>query len=126
MRRGRIYFLIILLIAGLSISACNAHTERPPDPQALIQSGKPLYEQNCARCHQASGAGKPNQYPRLAGNPIVTLEDPIPVIKTVVYGQGAMPEFGDQLDPDQIAEILSYIRNAWGNQAPAVSSRQIP
>ncbi len=118
--------LAALLIVGLLISACNSHTELPPDPQALIRAGKPLYLVYCAECHQPDGAGRPGQFPRLAGNPIVTLEDPIPIIKTVVNGQGIMPEFGDKLSIDQIAEILSYIRNAWGNHAPAVDSRQIP
>ncbi len=117
---------VALTIAGLLLSACNSHTERPTNPQSLIQAGQPLYEQHCSGCHQVDGSGKPGQYPRLAGNPIITLEDPIPVIDIVTYGKGNMPEFGDQLQGDQIAEILSYIRNAWGNQAPAVSQRQIP
>ncbi len=72
------------------------------------------------------GSGQPGKIPRLAGNPMVTLEDPIPIITIVVNGKGIMPSYGNQLSPDEIAEILSYIRNAWGNQAPAVSSRQIP
>lgn len=116
----------VLLIVGLLISACNSHTDRPSDPQKVISSGQPLYEQHCATCHQKDGKGKPGQYPKLAGNPIVTLEDPIPAITTVVNGKGEMPEFGDKLSSDEIASILSYIRNSWGNQAPAVSHRQVP
>ena len=61
----------------------------------------------------------------LAGNPIVTLHDPEPIIDTVAYGQGSMMGFHDKLTSQEIAAILSYIRNAWGNQAPAVSFRQI-
>jgi alcohol dehydrogenase (quinone), cytochrome c subunit len=64
-------------------------------------------------------------YPRLAGNPIVTLHDPEPIIDTVVYGQGGMTNFRDKLNNEQIAAVLTYIRNSWGNQAPAVSHRQI-
>jgi mono/diheme cytochrome c family protein len=119
-------FCAALLILAILISACNSHTERPPNPDQLIQDGQPLYVQNCAECHQTNGIGKPGQVPRLAGNPIVTLEDPIPAINIVSYGKGAMPGFGDKLDGSQIADILSYIRNAWGNQAPAVDQRQIP
>ncbi len=117
---------VALLAVALLISACNSHTERPPDPQRLIHDGQPLYEQNCASCHQTDGSGQPGNVPRLAGNPIVTLEDPIPSITVVVQGKGSMPAFGDQLNDVQIADILSYIRNSWGNQAPAVSNRQIP
>ncbi len=116
----------ILLVLAMLISACDSHTERPPDPQTLIQNGQPLYEQYCAACHQKDGSGKPGAVPKLAGNPMVTLEDPIPIIQIVVYGKGKMPAFSDTLSTDQVAEILSYIRNAWGNQAVAVDSRQIP
>ncbi len=122
----RTSLVFTLLIVALLISACNSHTERPPDPQKSIQDGQPLYAQKCAQCHQPDGSGQSGKVPKLAGNPIVTLEDPIPVITIVVYGQGSMQGFGDQLDGNQIADILSYIRNSWGNQAPAVDQRQIP
>ncbi len=122
----RTSLVFTFLIVALLISACNSHTERPPDPQKSIQDGQPLYAQNCAQCHQPDGSGQSGKVPKLAGNPIVTLEDPIPVITIVVYGQGSMQGVGDQLDGNQIADILSYIRNSWGNQAPAVDQRQIP
>lgn len=125
MNRSAIVF-VALLVGGLLTTACDSHTERPPDPQRLIKDGQPLYAQYCAKCHQPDGSGQPGQVPRLAGNPVVTLEDPIPVITTVVEGKGNMPAFGDQLNDVEIADILSYIRNSWGNQAPAVSNRQIP
>lgn len=121
-----VILLALVLFAALLNSACNSHTELPYEPQRFINDGQPLYAQHCAVCHQADGSGQSGKIPRLAGNPIVTLEDPIPIIDTVVNGKGDMPGFGDQLDGVQIAEILSYIRNAWGNQAPAVSNRQIP
>ncbi len=124
--RGKRFYLVAALIFGLLVSACNSHTELPSDPQALIQAGKPLYLQYCSECHQPDGNGRQGQFPRLAGNPIVTLQDPIPVIKIVTYGQGAMPGFNDTLNADQTAEIISYIRNAWGNKSTAVDSRQIP
>lgn len=125
--RGRVYrWLTLLILMVVSLSACNSHTDRPPDPQKSISNGKPLYEQHCATCHQKDGKGQPGKVPKLAGNPIITLEDPIPIITTVVNGQGKMPEFGDKLSSNEIADILSYIRNAWGNQAPAVSNRQVP
>ncbi len=125
MSKSAIYFAVLLLFA-LLISACNSHTERPPDPQKWIQDGKPLYAQHCAGCHQVDGTGQPGKVPRLAGNPMVTLEDPVPIITIVEQGKGSMPGFANDLDNDQVAAILSYIRNTWGNQAPAVSNRQVP
>jgi len=120
--------VIILLGAvlfALLIGACESHTERPPDAQRLIDKGKTVYWHYCAECHQADGSGYSHLYPRLAGDPIVTLHDPTPLIVTVVYGMETMPAFGQRLSTDEIAAVLSYIRNAWGNEAVAVSPRQI-
>ena len=119
------YIVLALLLAAFILTACNTHTERPPEPQKVINSGEHLYIEFCAECHQVDGTGWSNLYPRLAGNPIVTLHDPEPIIDTVAYGQGSMMAFHDRLTSQEIAAILSYIRNAWGNNAPAVSFRQI-
>ena len=121
---GRMIFLVLVLL-GFILTACNTHTERPPNPQDLINQGQQIYLEFCAECHQVDGMGWSTLYPRLAGNPIVTLHDPEPIIVTVSYGQGSMMSFREKLNNQQIAAVLSYIRNAWGNQAPAVADRQI-
>jgi mono/diheme cytochrome c family protein len=115
----------MLLGIFILLTACNTHTERPLEPQKVINSGQRLYLEFCAECHQTDGTGWSDLYPRLAGNPIVTLHDPEPIIDTVTYGQGSMMGFHGKLTGQEIAAILSYIRNAWGNHAPAVSFRQI-
>jgi mono/diheme cytochrome c family protein len=115
-----------VLLCGLMMSACSGtHPEQPPNSEQLIRQGETVFWQYCAECHQRDGSGWGGLYPRLAGNPIITLHDPEPIIVTVLYGQGSMPPFNDRLNPDDIAAVLSYIRNAWGNQAPAVSARQV-
>ncbi len=116
---------LTLLLGGWLLAACNAHTEVPVNGEGLIGHGEILYLEHCAECHQVDGQGWSTLYPRLAGNPIVTLHDPEPIIVTVTYGQGSMPSFQKRLTTQEIAAILSYIRNAWGNQAAPVSSRQI-
>jgi alcohol dehydrogenase (quinone), cytochrome c subunit len=119
------FFILCVLLTSLILAACNTHTERPPEPQKVINSGQHLYLEFCAECHQTDGSGWSDLYPRLAGNPIVTLDDPEPIINTVTYGQGSMMGFHDKLTGEEIAAILSYIRNSWGNHAPAVSFRQV-
>ncbi len=117
-----------LLVAGfliLILAACTTHTERPPNSGQLIKQGQQIYVEFCAECHQTDGMGWSNLFPRLAGNPVVTLHDPEPIIDTVLYGQGSMMGFRNKLNNNQIAAVLSYIRNSWGNQAAAVSPRQI-
>lgn len=113
------------LMIGLALAACTAHTERPPNGQELYTYGHSVYFEYCAECHQTDGTGIPNIVPRLKGNPIVTLADPSPIIETVEYGQGSMHSFRNTLTQDDVAAVLTYIRNTWGNHAVPVSPKQI-
>jgi cytochrome c6 len=118
--------LILSIVAAVFlVGACGTHPEQPFLPDQLISHGETIYWEYCSECHQRDGQGWSTLYPRLAGNPIVTLHDPEPLIKTVLYGQGSMPPFNDRLNPDDLAAVLSYIRNAWGNKAIAISARQV-
>ncbi len=111
---------------GLLLAACGTiHPEIPPNGQQLISRGKQVYLEQCATCHQVDGSGSAQRYPRLAGNPIVTLHDPAPIIETVLYGQGSMMAFRQKISGDDVAAVLSYVRQAWGNDAPPVSPRQV-
>lgn len=94
-------------------------------PEELIDMGETLYTMNCAACHQAEGQGVANAYPPLAGNAFVTTEDPTPVIQILITGRAGMPRFSDDLSAREIAAIVSYVRNAWGNEAVPVSPDQV-
>jgi alcohol dehydrogenase (quinone), cytochrome c subunit len=113
------------LMIGLMLAACTSHTERPPNGGELYKYGRSVYLEYCAECHQTTGTGVPNVIPKLAGNPIVTLQDPTPIIETVLYGQGSMTGFRERLTPDDVASVLTYIRNTWGNHAVPVSPKQV-
>ncbi len=122
---SRMLILCGTLMIGLALAACTSHTERPPNGAELYRQGHSIYFEYCSECHQTDGSGIPNLVPRLANNPIVTLADPSPIIETVLYGQGSMRSFRDTLTPDDIAAVLTYIRNTWGNHAVPVSPKQI-
>jgi mono/diheme cytochrome c family protein len=117
--------LCFALLLGFLIAACNTRTERPPNADQLRANGERVYLEYCAECHQTDGMGWSTLYPRLAGNPLVTLHDPEPIIVTVRYGQGSMTGFGQRLSNDDIGSVLTYIRTSWGNNAAPVSPRQI-
>jgi mono/diheme cytochrome c family protein len=121
---------IVMTLAGVAIAAIlvldfRSQYEQHQNPQKLMSEGHQLYVEYCAECHQTDGSGWSTLYPRLAGNPIVTLHDPEQIILTVTYGQGSMMPFQEKLDSQQIAAILTYIRNSWGNQASPVDPRQV-
>ena len=102
--------------------------------------GAALYKDHCAACHGAGGEGGagPNGivYVPLAGNRKVLLETPANLIHIVVNGgfppttagdprPYGMPPFGPSLKDEEIAVLASYVRGAWGNAAPAVSTLDV-
>jgi mono/diheme cytochrome c family protein len=122
---SKLLMLMGALLISFVLAACNSKTERPPNKEQLMSEGERIYLEYCAECHQQDGQGWSTLYPNLAGNPIVTLHDPEPIIRTVKYGQGSMMPFREKLTGHQMAAVLTYIRNSWGNSAAAVSWRQI-
>lgn len=97
----------------------------PRSPEALITSGEGLYTAYCTACHQPEGQGVEGVYPALADDPFVTTDDPTPVIGIVLTGRAGMPRFGSDLSVPEIAAVASYIRNAWGNEAPVVNADEV-
>jgi mono/diheme cytochrome c family protein len=102
------------------------------DPKVL---GKRVFA-NCIACHQPTGQGLPGAYPPLAGSEWATgpderilrivlngLSGPITVKNTQF--NNSMPAFGPQLRDEQIANVLTYVRSEWGNNAPAVSPDKV-
>ena len=93
-----------------------------------VPQGKEIFASTCADCHRANGEGLPAAFPALNKNPFV-LGDPNPVIATVLHGRkgnlGSMPTWQDKLDDKQIAAVISYIRQAWSNRAPAVTPAMV-
>jgi mono/diheme cytochrome c family protein len=93
--------------------------------QQLINQGGNVYMAYCAACHQEGGEGVEGIYPALAGSPFVTAEDPSQVLQVVLIGRGGMPHFQQYLTTDELAAVVSYVRNGWGNNASAVSPEQV-
>jgi mono/diheme cytochrome c family protein len=104
--------------------------ERPRREQ--MERGRGIYQAHCESCHAADGLPPDGKYPPLAANTMVISRDPTSVVRIVLDGGVAperageppvhpMPGFG-MLDDGQIADVSTYIRNAWGNSASAVSA----
>ncbi|MEL7939025.1 cytochrome c [Pseudomonas delhiensis] len=98
--------------------------------------GAQLYVDNCATCHRTHGQGYAQTFPALALNPVVNDRNPDSLIHLVLAGgsmpgtreaptQFAMPAFAERLSDREVAQILSFLRSSWGNQAPAVEERQV-
>lgn len=115
--------IFVILMASFALSACQPALA--VDKDAAMERGKEIYIHNCVRCHHEDGSGFRDIFPPLAGNHIVTLHDPVPVIQVTKFGRGSMPQFQGVLEAEEIADVITYIRNAWENEASAVSPRQV-
>jgi mono/diheme cytochrome c family protein len=100
------------------------------------ERGAKIYEQSCAGCHGDKGEGTPEAFPALAGNRAVTMPVSANSIRAVLSGgylpatagnprPYGMPPFSHVLSDPDIAAVLSYIRNTWGNEAPPVSVLEV-
>ena len=95
-------------------AAANANKTFTKDE--LMAEGEKVYETICKMCHQANGQGVPPTFPSLVGSAIVTKpEHKVEHIRQIIYGKNAMPPFGDQINDFQIASIVTFERNSWGN-----------
>lgn len=83
----------------------------------LTKRGEAVYAQNCAACHQPNGQGLPPAFPALDGSKIA-VGPKGEHIKMVVSGKPgtAMAAFGGQLSDADMAAVVTYERNAWGNK----------
>ena len=99
-------------------------------------AGQAIYEDRCAACHLSSGAGIPTLFPRLAKAPLVQSTDPTTLIRVVLLGSRAgatptaptapaMPSLGWNLSDQAVADVLTYVRNAWGNAAQPVQPTDV-
>jgi len=123
-------------LAQLPVEATPSSLAPSTPPPAAQAQGARLYEAQCAQCHGKQGEGQADTYPALAGNRAVQMTPSHNLVLTVLQGgygpstQGrpqphGMPPFQLTLSDAELASVLSYIRNAWGNQAPALSEFDI-
>ena len=87
------------------------------DAKELAARGEKVYAANCVACHQANGRGNPPAFPPLDGSKIANGPKEAH-IDMVLNGKPntAMAAFGKQLNDTEIAAVVTYERNAWGNK----------
>ncbi len=91
------------------------------DQKDLMARGEKVYAANCAACHQLTGKGLPPAFPPLDGSKVVTGPKDAQ-IKTVLNGverdgkPTAMVAWAKTLSDTDIAAVITYTRNSWGNK----------
>ncbi|QGZ39484.1 mono/diheme cytochrome c family protein [Pseudoduganella flava] len=106
------------------------------DANQMFAEGRRVYADKCATCHGEQGRGKLPHYPPLANNQSITMTSAVNPVRMVLNGgyppgtrknpmPYGMPPFAHELSDAQIAAVVTYIRNAWGNRAGAVGTRDV-
>lgn len=116
-------------------TAQEARAQGTLTKEQQIQAGSALYKGTCSVCHQDTGAGLPNVFPPLARSDFLAA-DHQRAIQIVLNGlngpvkvngatyNSVMPPMS-QLNDDEVANILTYVTNTWGNSGPAISAKQV-
>lgn len=125
-------FIVVLVTTAL-LTASFTYTRQ--DLAFSIKRGKIVYEKNCLACHQVNGAGVPGINPPLIKTKHV-LGDKIKLIQIVIKGFNEEVEINGefynnpmpaqvQLNDEQVADVLTYVRNSFGNKATAITIYQV-
>lgn len=107
-----------------------------PVDEDRMAVGEGLYFDNCAACHAADGSGVPYLFARLDGSNKVNADNPSSVIRIILGGAQAeptetmpgplaMPPFSWKLTDEQIADLVTYLRQAWGSSAGPISASEV-
>jgi len=125
------------------LKALPQRDSEPPPPSsarlvqpAVMESGRKIYDKQCALCHGSEGKGHPPFLPPLAGNQSITMASPVNSIRMVLnggYSPGTkrnprphgMPPFAHILNDEEAAAVLTYIRVAWNNTGTPVAPAQV-
>ena len=115
----------------------------PPVPSSArlvqpstMETGRAIYEKQCAICHRTDGKGWAPMYPPLADNQSITMASPVNSIRMVLNGgyppgtrknprPHGMPPFAHLLNDEQAAAVVTYIRVAWNNTGTPVTPAQV-
>ncbi len=125
-------------LTAIAVYLKDQSVPESPAPRAVdasdpvMKAGEAIYKDQCSACHKLDGSGVPDMFPALRAAPSVRATDPASLIRVVVDGAKSasteqaptgpgMPSYSWQLSDQQMAAVLTYVRNAWGNAAPAVS-----
>jgi mono/diheme cytochrome c family protein len=117
-----------------SLPADHVDGAKPP-PQDRMAEGEGIFLDDCSVCHRIGDQESLGGFPQLPGNTLVQGRNPDTVLRVILGGSQSiglrnskmpysMPAFAP-LSDDEIAAVATYIRNAWGNRAPAVTPAQV-
>jgi cytochrome c oxidase subunit 2 len=110
----------------LAMAEAEAGSDKTWTKDDLMKRGEQVYNASCAACHQPMGTGIPGVFPGLV-NSKITIGPAADHINIVLNGKAgtAMQAFGAQLNDADLAAVITYERNSWGNAASVVQPADV-
>jgi mono/diheme cytochrome c family protein len=111
-------------------------TQSAASDNQRIARGEAIYLDQCSGCHMEDGRGQDRVFPPLRGNAVVQAREPGTMLHMILAGAQVaattsdpsglkMPSFDWKLSDQDVADLATYLRAAWGNQASAVSTDDV-
>ncbi|QJE02964.1 c-type cytochrome [Massilia forsythiae] len=121
---------------GKATYAASEDTAKALKAGQEANRGAQLYIDNCAACHRTDGKSNAITFPALPGNSTVLADDPSSLIRLILRGSRlpstrerpselGMPGFAWRLSDDETAQLVTFVRNSWGNHAPAATASEV-
>ncbi len=115
----------VAMMKGAEVQQAKLDEKTWPKEE-LMARGQEIFERQCASCHQKNGQGMPPAFPSLVGSQMVkgALKD---MIHTVKFGRPgtAMSAFGNILSDSDLAAVMTYVRNQFGQQNDVVQPQDV-
>ena len=129
---------LLIFFCWYFLFSCETTKENEPQHKVNRQSyyqGNLVYTNNCVGCHKKNGKGYGNLYPPLAHSDFLK-ENPEKSINYIYYGvsdslvvNGKLYNFqmpnNKHLSREEIADVMTYIGNSWGNNSPSYNVKKI-
>jgi mono/diheme cytochrome c family protein len=128
------YLQSLPVTAAPEVARAVGLTERER-PKAIAR-GQTIYTEHCAQCHGDDGRGRSPAAPALAGNRAVVMDPAVNAIRVVLFGgytpgtagnprPFGMPPYASVLSRQDVADVLTYIRGSFGNQARSITAVEV-
>jgi mono/diheme cytochrome c family protein len=132
MKKALIILISVIAVTAFFLIGCDSHSTA----EASIGRGEKIYTQYCLSCHQVDGSGVPQLNPPLKNSAYVLAGDS-KLISIITHGfndgveingdtyTNPMPPVGANFKDEEIADVLTYVRNSFGNKASPISAGQV-
>ncbi|HEY5461638.1 MAG TPA: cytochrome c [Hanamia sp.] len=130
-----LFIPLFLLLMGMKNDFSTKNFSNQPGLQKSIIAGKIVFKKYCISCHQADGGGVPNMNPPLIqtsfvlGNKDTLINIVLKGLKNVTIDDetynNPMPALGTVLKDQQIADVLTYVRNSFGNKTSGITAQEV-